>query len=165
MIIVKIYLGISLDCCRRCGVSSVSDSSLFQFVNFFSRSIGPCQCLVNVKYRVLICFTCCFQSGSPFIYFGFPCLKVSSLLISALTQGEKVVTCLGSLVHLCCGEEGTLQTNKYHWSLGVLTVSGPHWVCPAHGSVCFPGLHCSGSRLLCRGTVQNGHCLSCPSQV
>ena len=25
---------------------------------------------------------------------------------------------------------------------------------PAHGSVCFPGVHCSGSMLLCRGTVQ-----------
>ena len=29
---------------------------------------------------------------------------------------------------------------------------------PAQGSVCFPGLHCSGSRVLCKGTVQSGPC-------
>ena len=26
---------------------------------------------------------------------------------------------------------------------------------PAHSGMCFPGLHCSGSRLPCRGTVQS----------
>ena len=30
----------------------------------------------------------------------------------------------------------------------------PHWVCPTHGGrVCFPRLHCSGSRLLYRERV------------
>ena len=29
-------------------------------------------------------------------------------------------------------------------------MSGPHWVCPCSRHVCFPRLHCSGSRLLCR---------------
>ena len=33
-------------------------------------------------------------------------------------------------------------------------VSGPEFA-PAHSGMCFPGLHCSGSRLLCRGTVQS----------
>ena len=46
---------------------------------FFSRSIGPFQCLVNVNYRVLICCACHFQSGSLFVYFGFLRLKVSSV--------------------------------------------------------------------------------------
>ena len=47
---------------------------------FFSRSIGPFQCLVNVNYRVLTCCTCHFQSGSLFfVYFGFLCLQVSSV--------------------------------------------------------------------------------------
>ena len=37
----------------------------------------PLQCLVNVDYRVLICCTCHFQSGSLFfVCFGFPCLQV-----------------------------------------------------------------------------------------
>ena len=40
---------------------------------FFSRSIGPFQCLVNVNYRVLICCTCHFQSSSLFfVFFWFP---------------------------------------------------------------------------------------------
>ena len=32
----------------------------------------------------------------------------------------------------------------------MLTVSRPHWVCPHSWHVCFPYLHCLGSRLLCR---------------
>ena len=37
--------------------------------------------------------------------------KSLQCIISTLTQGSKVVTYLGSLVQLCCGEGGTLQTN------------------------------------------------------
>ena len=29
-------------------------------------------------------------------------------------------------------------------------MSRPHWVCPGSQRVCFPSLHCSGSRLLCQ---------------
>ena len=32
MIIVKIYLGLSLSCCRQCGVNSFSDDALVQLV-------------------------------------------------------------------------------------------------------------------------------------
>ena len=32
----------------------------------------------------------------------------------------------------------------------MLTVIQPHWVCPCSRRVCFPSLHCSDSRLLCR---------------
>ena len=46
---------------------------------FFLSSIAPIQCLVIVNYRVLICSTCHFQSGSLFVYFGFLCLQVSSV--------------------------------------------------------------------------------------
>ena len=60
-----------------------------------------------------------------------------------------MVTYLGSLVQLCCGEGGALQTN-------ILVCGGSArsaWAtlgfrCSRH--VCFPSLHCSGSRLLCR---------------
>ena len=55
-------------------------------------------------------------------------------------------TFLGSLVQSCCGEGGTLQTNN--WCM--LTVSRPHWAYPCSRRVCFPCLHCLGSRLLCR---------------
>ena len=42
---------------------------------------------------------------------------------------------------------GRDAANKY-WC--VLTVSRPHWVCPRSRCVCFPCLHCLGSRLLCQ---------------
>ena len=46
--------------------------------------------------------------------------------------------------------QGRNTTNKYHWHVwGVLTVTRSHWVCPRSRCVCFPSLHCLGSRLLC----------------
>lgn len=45
-------------------------------------------------------------------------------------MGEKVETYLGSLVQLCFGVRGTLQTNIAGVCVwGVLAVYGPHWVC------------------------------------
>ena len=38
----------------------------------------------------------------------------------------------------------------------MLTVSWPHWVCPHSRGVCFPCLHCLGSRLLCRELSEAG---------
>ena len=32
----------------------------------------------------------------------------------------------------------------------MLAVSRPHWVCPCSRRVCFPSVHCLGSRLLCQ---------------
>ena len=46
---------------------------------------------------------------------------------------------------------GRNTANKYHWHVwGVLAVFQLHWACPCSQCVCFPSLHCSGSRLLCR---------------
>ena len=66
---------------------------------FFSRPIGPFQCFVNGNYRVLICCTCHFQSGSLFfIYLASSVFKSLQCLISALTQrGEG-----GHLFRLTC---------------------------------------------------------------
>ena len=145
-------------------------SALFQIVPcfslyLFSKSIGPLRCLVHANYRVLICCTCHFQSGSLFFdYFGF-LWKSLQYLISALTQGAKVVTYLGSLVQLCCGEGGTLQTNITGMCGECSQCMDHTGFAPAPGGMCFPGLHCSGSRLLSRGTVQSGPCVSCTSQV
>ena len=101
-----------------------------------------------------------------------------------------VATYLSSLVQLCCGEGGTLQTNTAGmW--GVLMVDRPHWVChsprghvlprstllrlqgalrghcPKYTlhSVHFPGLSCSGSWILHGGTDPDGLCVLCPSKV
>ena len=55
---------------------------------FFSRSIGPFQCLVNANYRVLICCTCHFQSGSLFLFILVSSVcKSLQCLSSTLTQG------------------------------------------------------------------------------
>jgi len=99
---------------------------------FFSRSIGPFQYLVNANYRVLICCSCQFQSGSLFfVYFGFLCLQVSSVSnFWPHTRGQG-----GHLFRLICSvvlRGGRNTANKHHWRVwGVLTVYGPHWVSPS----------------------------------
>ena len=129
----------------------VSYSSLY----LFSRSIGLLQCTVNISCGVLICCTCCFQSSFLlFVCFGFLCLQVSSVSnFCPDPRGQQS----GHLFRHTCSivlQRGRNTANKYHWRVwGVLTVSGSHWVFPCSRPVCFPGLHCSGSRLLCRGTV------------
>ena len=76
-----------------------------------------------------------------------------------------MVTYLGSLVQSCCGEGGTWQTNIAGMCGESPQCLGHTGFAPAHGRVCFPGLHCSGSRFLCRGTVQSGPWVSFTSQV
>ena len=122
--------------------------------------------VVNANYRVLICCTCHFQSSSLFlVYFGFFCLQVSSVSnFHPDTRGRRWLLIQAHLFSCVVGGRNTV--NKYHWCVqGVLTVSGPHWVCPHSWCVFFPGLHCSSSRLLCRGTVQSGPWVACTSQV
>ena len=71
-------------------------------------------------------------------------------LTSALTQ----VGGGGLLFRFACsvllrGRRGA--ADKCHWRVwGALAVFRPHWVCPCSWCVCFPHLHCSGSRLLSR---------------
>ena len=74
-------------------------------------------------------------------------------LISTLTQGGSGnhFFRLPFSVVLWGGRDAA---NKYHWH--VLSVSRPHWVCPHSQRVCFPCLHCLGSRLLCRELSQAG---------
>ena len=94
----------------------------------------------------LICCTCHFQSGP--LCFSFFCLLVSSVSnFHPDTRGVVVVT----FFRLTCSVVlwgGRNSAHKYHWH--VLTVIQPHWGCPHSQHVCFPSLHCSGSRLLCQ---------------
>ena len=91
---------------------------------------------------------------SLFILVSSVC-KSLQCLISTLTQAGEG----GHLFRLTCSVvlwRGRNTANKYHWHVwGVFTVYGPHWVCPSSWHMCFTGLQCSGSRLLCRGTVQS----------
>ena len=121
--------------------------------------------VANANYRVLICCTCHFQSSSHFFILAPSVCKSVQALISILTQGGEG----GHLFRLTFSIvlwEGRNTANKYYWHVwGVLAVSGPHWVCPHSWCVCFPSLHCSGSRLLCRETVQSETCIASTSQV
>ena len=130
IVIVKMYLELSLELLRAVWgqFQIVPYSSLY----FFSRSIGPFQCLVNANYSVLICCTCHFQCSSLFfVYFGFLCLHVSSVSnFCPDTRGKG-----GHLFRLTCPVVlwgGRNTANKHHWRVwGVLTVYGPHWFCPS----------------------------------
>ena len=100
----------------------------------------------------------------PSLFLASSVCKSLQCLISTLTQGVTVVTYLGSVVHLHCGDGGALQTN-IAGCVGALAVCGPHWLCPRSRRVCFPGLHCSGSRVPCRETVSRGPWVACAAQV
>ena len=76
-------------------------------------------------------------------------------LISALTQGARVVSCSGSLVQSCCGEGGALQTEITGLCGELSPCSGHTGFAPLTG-VCSPRLHCSGSRLLCMERALHG---------
>ena len=124
----------------------------------FSSSIGaPQMHSLSINCRVLICYTCYFQSSLLFFVFFFflapSVCKSLQCLISTLTQGGEG----GHLFRLTCSLvlwRERYTANKYHWHMwGVLAVSEPYWVCPRSWCVCFPSLHYSGSRFLCRGTV------------
>ena len=57
---------------------------------------------------------------------------------------------LGLLIQLCCGEGGALQTNVTGLCGERSQCSGHTGFAPRSQHMCFPRLHCSGSRLLYR---------------
>ena len=59
-----------------------------------------------------------------------------------------MVSYLGLLIQFSPAAGGRGAADRYRCVCGALTVFRPHWVCPAQGCLCFPRLHCSGSRLL-----------------
>ena len=131
----------------------------------FSRSIGPLQRSVNVNNRVLIGCTSHFQSSSLFFILASSVCKSLWCLISTMTQrGES-----SHLFSLTCSVVlwgGRDTANKYHcvcWEcLQCMYHTG---FATVQGNTCFPDLHCSGSRVLCKGTVPSGPCASHTSQV
>ena len=134
---------------------------------FFSSSIGAFQmhslsikCLVlkpSIKW-VLICCTCHFHWGSPFfVYFCFLCLQVSS--VSNFHPDTREQRCPLIYTHLfscILGREwqckqiplACVGSASSEWTtLGSLQ---PKVVCNSLGP------HCSGSRVLCKGTDPDG---------
>ena len=165
MITVKIHVGISLELLRAVwGQFSFREFLVLTYTS--SQGLYVPSSVVSANYRVLTCCTCHFQSRSPFLVIlpSFVC-KSLQCLISALTQGGED----GQLFRLACSIVlwgGRNIANKCHWHVwGVHAVSGPRWGCPSSRLLCFPGLHCSGSRLLWKGTVQSRPWVVCSSQV
>ena len=137
-------------------MGSVQFKIVLAYSLYFSRFVGPFQWLVSANYRVFICCTCHFQSSSLFfVYFGFLNLQVSSVSnFCTDTRGRRWSLIYAHLFSYIVGREEPCK----HISLACVgsarnvwtTLDLPHLWC-----VCFPGLHCSASRLLCRGTVQS----------
>ena len=67
-----------------------------------------------------------------------------------------MVTYIGSRVQLCCRERGTMQTNITGMCGECLQCMDHTGFAPVHSSMCFPGLNCSGSRVLCRALSKAG---------
>ena len=65
----------------------------------------------------------------------------------------KVVTYLGSLAQLCCGEGGKLQTNITGICGDCLQCMDHTGFVPAHSGLCFPSLGCSAEVLSKAGPV------------
>ena len=90
--------------------------------------------------------------------------KSLQCLISTLTQGGKG----GHLFRLSCSIVlwgGRETANKYHWHVwGVLTVYGPHWVCPNSKWCVLPGSMLLRLQGACRDTVQSGPWNLCTSR-
>ena len=130
--------------CGQCGFGSVSDSSSCQ-LHFFI-SIGPFWCSQCYLTGILICCTGPFWSGS--LCFLTSVCQSPQCLISTLRQAGGG----GLLFGFACSVAlwgGRVAAGRYRWRVwGGPTVFRPHWVCPAHRCLCFPRLHCSGSRLL-----------------
>ena len=150
----KIYLGISLELLRAVwGQFSFRQFLVPAYIS--SQDLQAPSNVVSANYRVLICCTSChFQSSSlVFVYFCFLSLQVSS--VSIFRPDTRVGRWSFIQAHLfSCVSGGRNTANKYHCHVwGVLAVYGPHWVCPRSQRVCFPSLHCSGFKCLCRGTV------------
>ena len=93
----------------------------------------------------------------PFpVYFSFFCLLVSSVSnFHPDTRGGGGHFFRHTCLVMLWGGRNT--ANKYHWRVwGMLAVFQLHWVCPCSHHVCFHGLHCSGSRLLCQELSEAG---------
>ena len=132
------YLGISLELLR-----AMWDQ--FNFRQFLvpvytsSQDLQAPSNVVNANYRVLICCTCHFQSGSLFfVYFGFLCLQVASVSdFHPDTRGQRWSLIQAHLFSCAVGREEHCKQIYWHvW--GVLAVSGPHWVSAAHGMCASP---------------------------
>ena len=93
---------------------------------------------------------------SSLFILAFSICKSLQCLISTLTQGGEG----GHLLRLSYSVVlwgGRNTANKYHWRVwGVLTVYGPHWVCPSSQQRVLSGSTLLGLQGALQGIVQSG---------
>ena len=184
MIIVNYIQEFLWSCCRQCGVSSVSDSSSFQLMLLLKvyRPL-PMQLVLTTGFYSVAPVT---SKAVPSVYFGFFCLQVSSVSnFCPDTRGQRWSLIQAHLFSCAVGREEHCKQLSLSCVGGVLTVYGPHLVCPSswwhvlsrsvllrfqvslqgHYSNLalrfrhFPGLSYSGSgpQVLSKGTDSVGH--------
>ena len=101
-----------MSCCGQCGVSSVSDSSLFQLVLVLKVYSCPQMHSLSINFRVLILSPVTSGAIPPFfVYFGFLCCRTLQCLISALTRGGNS----GHLFRLTVQWRGRDPEDKHRW--------------------------------------------------
>ena len=99
--------------------------------------------------RILICGTVTSEE-IPFVSLASVCRSLHCLIFTLTQAGGSCLLFRFACSVVLWGGRGT--ADKCHWPLcGALAVIRPHSVCPCLQRVCFPRLHCSGSRLLYRG--------------
>ena len=93
---------------------------------------------------------------SSLFILAFSICRSLRCLISTLTQGGEG----GHLLRLTCWVVlwgGRNTAKKYHWHVwGVLTVYGPHWVCPSSQQCVLSGSTLLGLQGVLQGIVQSG---------
>ena len=156
--IVKIYLGLSLVLFWVLWGQFI----LGQFLGrtYISQDLQAPSYVFCTNYRILINCSCHFQGGS--LWLSVFCLLVSSVSNFCPDTRWRWWTLFQAHLFSCAvGREGRCKIII----LGVLTMSRPHWVCPCSRSLCFPCLHCLGSRLLCWELSEADPGFVCTSQV
>ena len=126
-------------------------ASGFQSYSYSSLKIAP-----SVTSRAVL--------SSLFIFASSVCKSLWCLISTMTQRGES-----SHLFSLTCSVVlwgGRDTANKYHcvcWEcLQCMYHTG---FATVQGNTCFPDLHCSGSRVFCKGTVPSGPCASHTSQV
>ena len=167
MIIVKIYLGVSLELLwtvwGQFSVKRVPYSGLY----LLSKSVvAPQMYSLSINCGVLICCTSHFQSIPPSLFILASSVSRSlKCLISTLTRGGRG----GPFFRLTC--------SVVMWSVGTCRQVAPAcvgsarsgWIAlgftPPRAACPFPGPHCSGPRVLCQCSGPCGPFVSHPSRA
>ena len=142
---IQIYLGISLELLQSVQVQFNFRQLLFPA--YTSRYLQAPSGVVGVTFRDFNLLHRSFLKRFPlFIWLLFAVSSVSNFRPGTGGRRWSLIQVRQFSSVLLRGGRGAADRHRCVW--GALPVFRPHWVCPAQGCLCFPRLHCSGSRLL-----------------